>query len=69
MQEDEIGLQKALGRTTYVQCSRCGKSIPEREAIAAPADALENGMEYDLLCPSCRDELADGEQDLPVTTE
>ena len=69
MEEDEIGLRKALGHAQYVQCSRCGTSIPEREASAAPADALEDGAEYRLLCPRCRDELAAGEQDLPLSSE
>lgn len=69
MEEDEIGLRKALGHTNYVQCSRCGRPIPESEATAAPADALEDLAEYRLLCPTCRDELAAGEQDLPLTPE
>ena len=72
MQEDEIGLRKALGHAnyaSYVQCSRCGKPIAERDASVAPADALEDGAEYRLLCSTCRDELAAGEQDLPLLPE
>lgn len=69
MEEDEIGLRKALGHIHYAQCSRCGKAIPEHEATAAPADALEEAADYHLLCSACRDELADGEQDLPLATE
>lgn len=69
MQEDEIGLRKALGQVNYVNCSRCGKPIPEREATILPGDALEDGAEYRLLCPACRDELAAGEQDLAVEPE
>ena len=48
MQEDEIGLRKALGHAhyaSYVQCSRCGTPIAERDASVAPADALEDGAE------------------------
>jgi hypothetical protein len=69
MQEDEIGLRKALGQANYVQCSRCGTLISEREATTAPADALGEVAEYHLLCPKCRDELAAGEQDLPLIPE
>lgn len=69
MQEDEIGLRKALGQANYVQCSRCGTLISAREATEAPADALDAVAEYHMLCPACRDELAAGEQDLPLVTE
>ncbi|HEY1390772.1 MAG TPA: hypothetical protein VGF38_19715 [Ktedonobacterales bacterium] len=69
MQEDEIGLRKALGQANYVQCSRCGTLISAREATDAPADALDEVAEYHLLCPTCRDELAAGEQDLPLVSE
>lgn len=69
MQEDEIGLRKALGQANYVQCSRCGALIPAREATDAPADALDVVAEYQVLCPTCRDELAAGEQDLPLVPE
>ncbi|HEY7342771.1 MAG TPA: hypothetical protein VH591_17990 [Ktedonobacterales bacterium] len=69
MQEDEIGLRKALGQANYVQCSRCGALISAREATDAPADALDGVAEYRLLCPTCRDELAAGEQDLPLVPE
>ena len=69
MQEDEIGLRKALGQANYVQCSRCGALIPAREATEAPADALDEVAEYQILCPACRDELAAGEQDLPLVPE
>jgi hypothetical protein len=69
MQEDEIGLRRAVGQDIFVQCSRCGRSIPKREATPAPADALEDDTGYDVLCPTCRDELAAGEQDLPLATD
>lgn len=69
MEEDEIGLRKALGHADYVQCARCGKPIAEGEATAVPADVLESASEYRLLCPTCRDELAAGEQDLPLVSE
>lgn len=69
MQEDEIGLRKTLGQANYVQCSRCGALIPAREATEAPADALDEVAEYQILCPACRDELAAGEQDLPLVPE
>jgi hypothetical protein len=69
MQEDEIGLRKALGQANYVQCSRCGTLISVREATEAPADALDEVAEYQILCPACRDELAAGEQDLPLVSE
>jgi hypothetical protein len=69
MQEDEIGLRKALGQANYVQCSRCGTLIAAREATDAPADALEGAAEYQMLCATCRDELAAGEQDLPLVPE
>ncbi len=69
MQEDEIGLRKALGQANYVQCSRCGTLIFAHEAIDAPADALDGVAEFHTLCPACRDELAAGEQDLPLVSE
>jgi endogenous inhibitor of DNA gyrase (YacG/DUF329 family) len=69
MQEDEIGLRRAAGQDVYVQCSRCGRPIPERQATPAPADALVDDTGYDVLCPTCREELADGEQDLTLATE
>lgn len=69
MQEDEIGTRKALGHANYVQCSRCGTLIRESEATAVPADALGEASEYQLLCPACRDELAAGEQDLPLNQD
>ena len=69
MQEDEIGLRKALGQANYVQCSRCGTLIFAREATDAPADALDAVAESQTLCPACRDELAAGEQDLPLVSE
>ena len=69
MQEDEIGLRKALGQANYVQCSRCGTLIFASEATYAPADALDSVAEFQTLCPACRDELAAGEQDLPLVSE
>ena len=69
MEEDEIGLRKALGQANYVQCSRCGGLISAREATDEPADALDEVAEYHVLCPACRDELAAGEQDLPLVSE
>ena len=69
MQEDEIGLRKALGQANYVQCSRCGALITESEATVAHADAFAQAAEYHLLCPKCSDELAAGEQDLPLMPE
>jgi hypothetical protein len=69
VEEDEIGLRKALGHVHYVQCSRCGRSVPEGEATMAPADALEEAADFRLLCSACRDELAAGEQELPLTSE
>jgi ribosomal protein S26 len=69
MLEDEIGLRKALGHANFVQCSRCGAAIPAREATVVTADALNSEAEYAPLCARCRDELADGEQDLPLEPE
>lgn len=69
VEEDEIGLRKALGHTHYVQCSRCGRPVPEGEATMAPADALEEAADESPLCSTCRDELAAGEQELPLTPE
>jgi hypothetical protein len=40
-----------------------------REATDAPADALDGVAEFQTLCPACRDELAAGEQDLPLVSE
>lgn len=69
MQEDEIGLRKELGQADYVQCSRCGTPIPTSQATVVSADALTDSAEYQWLCPACRDELAAGEQDLPLVPE
>lgn len=73
MEEDEIGMRKVLDHThanaTYVQCARCGKTILESEAVAAPADAFDEAADFSLICRSCRDELENGEQDLPLASE
>lgn len=69
MQEDEIGLRKELGLADYVQCSRCGMAIRRSEATVMSADALTENAAYEYLCPKCRDEIADGEQDLPLAPE
>jgi DNA-directed RNA polymerase subunit RPC12/RpoP len=65
VEEDELGLQHVIGHTEYVSCSRCGAAIPQREASAVPADALEVPADFEYLCANCRAELADGEKDLP----
>ncbi len=67
MEEDEIGVQRVIGHKEYVVCSRCGRPTEARGAAVVPGDAFESQSEFEYLCPSCRQALADGEQDLPLT--
>jgi DNA-directed RNA polymerase subunit RPC12/RpoP len=67
MEEDEIGVQRAIGHKEYVVCSRCGQPTEARDAALVPGDALEGESEYEYLCSACRQALAEGEQDLPTT--
>jgi hypothetical protein len=67
MEEDEIGVQRVFGHQDYVECSRCGLPTNARSAAVVPGDATESQSDYEFLCPSCRQALADGEQDLPLT--
>lgn len=67
MEEDEIGVQRVFGHHEYVECSRCGRPTAAQLAAIVPGDATESQSEYEYLCPACRQALADGEQDLPLT--
>lgn len=69
MQEDEIGLRKEFGQADYVQCSRCSMAIARSQATVVTADVLTENAAYEYLCPTCRDEIAAGEQDLPLAPE
>jgi hypothetical protein len=74
VEEDEMGLQRAIGhaeigRAELVSCSRCGRQTPEQSAAIVPGDALADSSEYSYLCADCQLALADGEQDLPTTLE
>lgn len=65
VEEDEIGAQRVIGHSDYVECSRCGLPTLRWLAQMIPSNALETQSDYEFLCESCRQALADGEQDLP----
>lgn len=67
MEEDEIGVQRVIGHREYVACSRCGQPTVASRVEVVAGDALEGQSEYEYLCPSCRQALAEGEQDLPLS--
>jgi hypothetical protein len=67
VEEDELGTQRVLSHTLYVTCARCSAAIPQHIATLVPGDALEEGSEFQYLCPDCQTALADGEQDSPTT--
>jgi DNA-directed RNA polymerase subunit RPC12/RpoP len=67
VEEDEVGIHRALGHKEYVTCSRCGRPIPRQEAAIVQGDALEDQSEYQYLCQTCQNTLANGEIDLPTT--
>jgi hypothetical protein len=67
MEEDELGTRHEIDPVDYVACARCGKLLPRNDMALVPSDALEGRSEYDYLCPECQVELADGEQDLPLS--
>ncbi len=69
MQEDEIGTLSTIVGHDYVSCSRCGAVIPRASAYAVAGDASQSHSDYEYLCGPCRSELANGEQELPVTAE
>lgn len=67
MQEDELGLQRAIGRETFVTCVRCGRPTPIQSATVVPGSALEDSSEYQYLCQECEQALEQGEQEAPTT--
>jgi len=67
VEEDELGTQRELRRQSYVTCARCGQPVALESATIVPGDALTDQSEYQYLCPSCQEQLARGEQDLPVS--
>lgn len=67
MEEDELGTQRVLSHTHYVTCARCSAVVPQRMATLVPGDALEEGSEFQYLCPDCQQALANGEKDVPTT--
>ena len=69
VEEDELGVLRAMGHREYVSCSRCGMPVARSEAAMLPGDALQDHSEYRYLCPDCQNALADGEVDLPETDE
>ena len=65
MQEDILGTRRTAFPVTYVQCARCGKLTPRRQASLVPSNALsEERSEYEYLCRTCHADLASGEKDL-----
>ncbi len=67
MEEDELGLQRAMGHVTLVTCVRCGRSTPVASATVVPGSALEDSSEYQYLCQACEQALEQGEQEAPTT--
>lgn len=67
MEEDELGLQRAMGHTTLVTCARCGRPTSIESATIVPGSALEDGSEYQYLCQECEHALEQGEQEVPTT--
>ena len=67
MEEDELGLQRAIGHTPLVICARCGRSMPIQSATVVPGSALEDSSEYQYLCQECEQALEQGEQEAPTT--
>jgi DNA-directed RNA polymerase subunit RPC12/RpoP len=70
MQEDVLGTRRTAFPMKYVQCIRCNKPTPLRQARLVPSDALsEERSEYEYLCSTCQAELDGGEKDLSGTNE
>ncbi len=67
MEEDELGLQRAMGHVPLVTCVRCGRSTPIALATVVPGSALEDNSEYQYLCQACEQALEQGEQEAPTT--
>jgi hypothetical protein len=69
MEEDVLGTMRTISAsasTTYVECSRCSKMTPRRDAHLVPGTALDGLSEYEQLCPDCYAALAEGDQELPA---
>lgn len=67
MEEDELGLQRAIGHAPLVTCARCGRPISKESATIVPGSALEDSSEYQYLCRECEQEIEQGEQEAPTT--
>jgi hypothetical protein len=67
VEEDELGLQRAIGHATLVTCASCGRPTPIQSASVVPGSALEDGAEFQYLCQECQQALEQGEEEMPTT--
>jgi hypothetical protein len=50
----------------FVQCARCGKTVPRSQANIVDANALsESNSDFDYLCRDCQTDPSAGEGDIP----
>ena len=68
MQEDVLGTRLTAISETYVNCARCNKTTPIRDARVIQSDVLsDTNSEFEYLCPECQKALANGEKDLTIS--